>query len=184
MRVYEVCGVHRFHKWVVVQILVPFLGTLYIRCRIIIGIQKGTIILTTTQIGHCNIDHMYISTCICVRTYIHTYIQTNLFYGPSSRGSETPPGSLETLGTETVNIGIGILNPTPLRSFHEKSCSFGPQGWGFPGPSNVVPFLGFWYGFLVRTLIWITKKVLHWGVWVGLRVSGSGFRVLEFRVWG
>ena len=28
----------------------PFLGTLNIRCRIIIGIQKGTIILTTTQI--------------------------------------------------------------------------------------------------------------------------------------
>ena len=26
----------------------PFLGTLNIRCRIIIGIQKGTIILTTT----------------------------------------------------------------------------------------------------------------------------------------
>ena len=28
----------------------PFLGTLNIRCRIIIGIQKGTIILTTTHI--------------------------------------------------------------------------------------------------------------------------------------
>ena len=28
----------------------PFLGTLYIRCRIIIGTQKGTIILTTTHI--------------------------------------------------------------------------------------------------------------------------------------
>ena len=28
----------------------PFLGTLNIRCRIIIGTQKGTIILTTTQI--------------------------------------------------------------------------------------------------------------------------------------
>ena len=27
----------------------PFLGTLNIRCRIIIGTQKGTIILTTTQ---------------------------------------------------------------------------------------------------------------------------------------
>ena len=27
-----------------------FLGTLHIRCRIIIGIQKGTIILTTTQV--------------------------------------------------------------------------------------------------------------------------------------
>ena len=30
----------------------PFLGTLNIRRRIIIGIQKGTIILTTTQINH------------------------------------------------------------------------------------------------------------------------------------
>ena len=28
----------------------PFLGTLNIRCRIIIGTQKGTIILTTTQV--------------------------------------------------------------------------------------------------------------------------------------
>ena len=27
----------------------PFLGTLNTRCRIIIGIQKGTIILTTTH---------------------------------------------------------------------------------------------------------------------------------------
>ena len=29
----------------------PFLGTLNIRCRIMIGIQKGDIILTTTHIG-------------------------------------------------------------------------------------------------------------------------------------
>ena len=29
----------------------PFLGTLNIRCRIRIGIQKGTIILTTTHIA-------------------------------------------------------------------------------------------------------------------------------------
>ena len=29
----------------------PFLGTLNIRCRIIIGIQKGTIILTTTHMS-------------------------------------------------------------------------------------------------------------------------------------
>ena len=28
----------------------PFLGTLNIRCRIIMGIQKGTIILTTTRL--------------------------------------------------------------------------------------------------------------------------------------
>ena len=29
----------------------PFLGTLNIRCRTTIGIQKGTIILTTTHVG-------------------------------------------------------------------------------------------------------------------------------------
>ena len=29
----------------------PFLATLNIRCRILIGIQKGTIILTTTHMG-------------------------------------------------------------------------------------------------------------------------------------
>ena len=34
--------------WVVVNMLIPFWGTLNIRCRIRIGIQKGTRILTTT----------------------------------------------------------------------------------------------------------------------------------------
>ena len=34
----------------VVKIMVPFWGTLNIRGRIIIGIQKGTIIFTTTHI--------------------------------------------------------------------------------------------------------------------------------------
>ena len=42
----------------------PFLGTLNIRGRIIIGNQKGTMILTTT--------HMY----ICI--YIYTYIWSGL----------------------------------------------------------------------------------------------------------
>ena len=36
--------------WVVVKVMVPFWGILNLRCRIIIGIQKGTIILTTTHI--------------------------------------------------------------------------------------------------------------------------------------
>ena len=36
--------------WVVVKIMVPFLGTLTNRCRIIIGTQKGAIILTTAHI--------------------------------------------------------------------------------------------------------------------------------------
>ena len=29
----------------------PFLGTLNIRCRILLGIQKGTVILTTIHVG-------------------------------------------------------------------------------------------------------------------------------------
>ena len=37
--------------WVVVKMMVPFWGTLNIRCRVIIGIQKETIILTTTHMG-------------------------------------------------------------------------------------------------------------------------------------
>ena len=41
---------HTLNKWVVVKIMVPFLGALNIRCRIIIGTQTGTIILTTTQV--------------------------------------------------------------------------------------------------------------------------------------
>ena len=35
--------------WVVVEIMVPFLGALNNRCRVIIGTQKGTMILTTTR---------------------------------------------------------------------------------------------------------------------------------------
>ena len=31
----------------------PFLGTPNIRCRTILGTQKGTIILTTTQVENC-----------------------------------------------------------------------------------------------------------------------------------
>ena len=39
--------------WVVVKIMVPFWVPLNIRCRIIIGTQKGTIILTTTHVNQC-----------------------------------------------------------------------------------------------------------------------------------
>ena len=42
---------HCIGIWVVVKIMVPFWGTLNVRCRIILGIRKGTIILTTTHIG-------------------------------------------------------------------------------------------------------------------------------------
>ena len=50
--------------WVVVKIRVPFLGTLNNRCRIIVGTQKGTIILTTTHV------------CVYVYVYIYIYIYT------------------------------------------------------------------------------------------------------------
>ena len=39
------------HIWVVIKIMVPFLGTLNIRCRSILEIQKRTIILTTPHVG-------------------------------------------------------------------------------------------------------------------------------------
>ena len=38
-------------KWVVVKIRGPVLGTLNNRCRIILRTQKGTLILTTTQVA-------------------------------------------------------------------------------------------------------------------------------------
>ena len=62
----------------------PFWGALNIRCRIIIGTQKGTLILTAT--------HIYIYTCICVCVrasivsgaflrsvlYVHGYVYISL----------------------------------------------------------------------------------------------------------
>ena len=39
----------------------------------------------------------------------------------------------------------------------------GSRVQGLPEPSNVATFR-VWYGFLVRTLIRTTKKVLHWRV--------------------
>ena len=49
--------------WLVSQNCGPFLGTLNIRCRIILRTQKGTIILTTTRMrsGGCQC-HGYILT--------------------------------------------------------------------------------------------------------------------------
>ena len=41
----------------------PFLGTLNNRCRIIIGVQKGTIILTTTHI-HARCDEFIQPFCV------------------------------------------------------------------------------------------------------------------------
>ena len=47
----------------------PFWGTLNSRCRIIIGIQKGTIILTTTHIYAVPYIYIYIHT-----THMDTYV--------------------------------------------------------------------------------------------------------------
>ena len=46
-------GSFKGSRGVVVKIMVLVLGTLNDRCRIIIGIQKGAIILTTTHKGSC-----------------------------------------------------------------------------------------------------------------------------------
>ena len=43
--------------WVVVKIMVPFLGTANNRCRTIVGTPKGTLILTTTHILPQILDH-------------------------------------------------------------------------------------------------------------------------------
>ena len=54
----------------------PFLGTLNIRCRIIIGIQKRTIILTAIHIGLYNIRDCWWSLTRCtgvMRVPNHTY---------------------------------------------------------------------------------------------------------------
>ena len=57
----------------------PFLGTLNIRGRIIIGTQKGTIILTTTHIYvYVYVDvyvHIYIYVCmyVVVRFYVYAW---------------------------------------------------------------------------------------------------------------
>ena len=50
---------HHAIIWTVVKIMDPFWGTLNIRCRMIIGIQTGTIILTTT---HMVLSNMCLST--------------------------------------------------------------------------------------------------------------------------
>ena len=46
-----------FLIWVVVKNNGPFLGTLNIRCRSIIGTQKGTIILTTTHVASTSVSN-------------------------------------------------------------------------------------------------------------------------------
>ena len=74
-----------------------FLGTLNIRCRIIIGTQKGTIILTTTHI------HMYI--------YISSRMCTHMW-----TIGKTMETTLEGLGAFVITektgnyyLGFGVL---------------------------------------------------------------------------
>ena len=50
----------------------PFWGTLNIRCRTIIGIQKGAIILTTA--------HIYIYICIYIYVYIYVDLSSVVLY--------------------------------------------------------------------------------------------------------
>ena len=49
--------------WVVVKVMLPFGGALNIRCRITIGIEKGTIILATS---HMNLTFSGIGVYACV----------------------------------------------------------------------------------------------------------------------
>ena len=55
--------------WVVLKIRVPLLGTLNNRCCIIIGTEKGTIILTTTHVYYI---------CMYFYTHLYTYVYVNI----------------------------------------------------------------------------------------------------------
>ena len=102
----------------------PFLGTLNIRCRIIIGIQKGTIISTTTHVprkkacfptlalvsllpkglGFCSRTlnpSPYTYLCIPVKPYIplKKHIETNF--------KQKELGKLGILGLDTLRDNLG-----------------------------------------------------------------------------
>ena len=50
---------YKRYIWVVVKIMAPVVwGTLNNRCRIIIGTQKGTLILTTNHMGQWHVSSM------------------------------------------------------------------------------------------------------------------------------
>ena len=55
----------------VVEIMVPFLSTVNSRCRIIIGTQKGTIILATTLICYVR--------CLLLALVLLFLLQENLY---------------------------------------------------------------------------------------------------------
>ena len=64
------------------QNLGPFLGTLNTRCRIIIGTQKGTLILATTHMGVGGNPQRY--------THYHSHV-----FLRNAEGSKTAYGSFQ-----------------------------------------------------------------------------------------
>ena len=85
----------------------PLLGTLNIRCRIIIGIQKGTIILTTT---HINIFQRVLGANPIVVPCFHM----------EARASAEP--------SEEARNGSSML---PKLGFRVQGLGFRVQGLGF-----------------------------------------------------
>ena len=106
----------------------PFLGTLNTRCRIIIGIQEGTIILTTTHRSYSR----YI-------LYIHGRgsVLGNIFgillnYQKDPTFGSTSDDNHEHRGPLALNTGPSIsLNvwTTTLRSLHLKLASCPWKAW-------------------------------------------------------
>ena len=56
----------------------PFLGILVIRCRIIIVIQKGTIILTTTHMTMTEIEYQFQAEVHLGRVFLHKDVPTTI----------------------------------------------------------------------------------------------------------
>ena len=67
------------HVWVVVKIMVPFLGTLNTRCHIIIGTQKGTIILTSTHM--CDLAEMLTWPALFTVSLVATIFEAAVMHG-------------------------------------------------------------------------------------------------------
>ena len=103
--------------WVVLKIRVPLLGTLNNRCCIIIGTEKGTIILTTTHV------YIYIYICMYFYTHLYTYVYVNIHI------------HLEELCIQSFVVGAYIsLQPSQPGVSH-RLCVL-------PCPVELVPSLG------------------------------------------
>ena len=72
------CRHHLWLIWAVVKIIGPFLGILVIRCRIIIVIQKGTIILTTTHMTMTEIEYQFQAEVHLGRVFLHKDVPTTI----------------------------------------------------------------------------------------------------------